>query len=168
MSQPTLSPDERDALRAVVRQVLRDALPDGLAGPGPQSPADDTDPLVGRSLHDTSVAAGGAGAAESVVLRSDADLQAFARRVAAAPQAERDAIVAGTLGFRLRVVGSTDALSSEVAAATVRVEKGAVTERHVREAASVGAVLVLGRKAVLTPLARDRARAAGVEITKEK
>ena len=139
----SLPAPESDLLRQMVRQVLQEIVPQTMSS-GPE------------------------GAPEPVTIASDADLQAFARRVAAAPQVERDAIVAGTLGFRLRVVGSTDALSSEVAAATVRVEKGAVTERHVREAASAGAVLVLGRKAVLTPLARDRARAAGVEITKEK
>ena len=49
-----------------------------------------------------------------------------------------------------------------------RVEKGAVTEAMVAEAAKAGARLVLGRRAVLTPLARDRARAAGVEIDRER
>jgi hypothetical protein len=48
-----------------------------------------------------------------------------------------------------------------------RVERGAVTEKMVREAARAGERLVLGPAAVLTPLARDRARASGVEITKE-
>jgi hypothetical protein len=48
------------------------------------------------------------------------------------------------------------------------VEKGAVTEAMVAEAAKAGARLVLGRRAVLTPLARDRARAAGVEIERER
>jgi len=38
----------------------------------------------------------------------------------------------------------------------------------VRDAAGAGRSIQLGRKAVLTPLARDRARAAGVEITKER
>jgi hypothetical protein len=42
------------------------------------------------------------------------------------------------------------------------------TEAAVRDAARAGARLVLGRRAVLTPLARDRARAAGVEIEKER
>jgi hypothetical protein len=52
---------------------------------------------------------------------------------------------------------------------TRRVERGAVTERMVREAAAAGERrLVLGRRAVLTPLARDRARAIGVEIVKEQ
>ena len=49
-----------------------------------------------------------------------------------------------------------------------RIEKGAVTEAAVAAAARAGARLVLGRRAVLTPLARDRARAAGVEIEKER
>lgn len=48
-----------------------------------------------------------------------------------------------------------------------RVERGAVTEAMVRDAARAGERLVLGRGAILTPLARDRARASGVEIEKE-
>jgi len=38
----------------------------------------------------------------------------------------------------------------------------------VRDAAAEGARLVLARGAVLTPLARDRARALGVEIERER
>jgi hypothetical protein len=49
-----------------------------------------------------------------------------------------------------------------------RVESGAVTEALVKQAARAGERLVLGRAAVLTPLARDRARASGVEIVKER
>jgi hypothetical protein len=43
-----------------------------------------------------------------------------------------------------------------------------VTERTVQAAASAGARLVLGPRAVLTPLARDRARSLGVPIEKER
>jgi hypothetical protein len=49
-----------------------------------------------------------------------------------------------------------------------RVEKGAVTERMVAAAAKAGAALVLGPRAVLTPLARDKARALGVPVRKEQ
>ena len=49
-----------------------------------------------------------------------------------------------------------------------RGDKGAVTEAMVTAAARAGARLVLGPRAVLTPLGRDRARAAGVEIVKER
>ena len=48
-----------------------------------------------------------------------------------------------------------------------RVERGAVTEKIVRDAARAGERLILGPGAVLTPLARDRARASGVEISRE-
>jgi hypothetical protein len=49
-----------------------------------------------------------------------------------------------------------------------RVERGAVTERMVAAAAKAGAALVLGPRAVLTPLARDKARALGVPVQKEQ
>jgi len=49
-----------------------------------------------------------------------------------------------------------------------RIEKGAVTERAVLAAAKAGERLVLGPRAVLTPLARDKARALGVPVQKER
>jgi hypothetical protein len=49
-----------------------------------------------------------------------------------------------------------------------RIERGVVTEAVVRDAARAGQRLVLGRGAVITPLATDRARASGVEIVKER
>lgn len=140
----SLPAHESDLLRQMVRQVLQEIVPQTMSS----SPST---------------------ASENVTIASDADLQAFARRVAGAPQDVRDAILAGSTTFALAGPAPAAAASAATpAAAEVRVEKGAVTERHVRAAASAGAVLVLGRKAVLTPLARDRARADGVEITKEK
>ena len=43
-----------------------------------------------------------------------------------------------------------------------------ITERAVQKAAADGVRLSLGRRAVLTPLARDKARILGVEIEKER
>jgi hypothetical protein len=43
-----------------------------------------------------------------------------------------------------------------------------VTERLVASAAKAGQRLVLGPRAVLTPLARDRALALGVPIERER
>ena len=131
--------DERDLLRQMVRQVLLEVVPQSMS----TAPADD----------------------DVVVIGDDADLQAFVARIARRCEDadERAALAAGARRFRLAATASPATGSS-----TLRVEQGAVTERHVREAAESGAVLVLGRRAVLTPLARDRARAAGVEITKEK
>lgn len=44
------------------------------------------------------------------------------------------------------------------------IARGAVTERAVNAAAADGARLVIGPRAVLTPLAKDRARVLGVVI----
>jgi pyruvate/2-oxoglutarate dehydrogenase complex dihydrolipoamide acyltransferase (E2) component len=45
-----------------------------------------------------------------------------------------------------------------------RIERGAVTEAVVRDAARDGVRLLLGRRAVLTPLARDLSRTLGVDV----
>ena len=106
-------------------------------------------------------------AVESVALRSDADVDAFARGLArrCKDPGEREAILAGKVRFQL---APASAASPPAAAPTVRVEAGAVTERAVKEAAQAGARLVLSPRAVLTPMARDRARSLGVQIEKEK
>jgi hypothetical protein len=110
----------------------------------------------------------GGGAVERVDLRSDADLDAFVRSLVHRLENPRDrmAIRSGRLRFRL---GATaPAAGAAPAGAVIRVERGAVTERAVRDAAAAGARLVLARRAVLTPMARDRARSLGVEIEKER
>ncbi|MCV7175664.1 hypothetical protein H7H98_07885, partial [Mycolicibacterium sphagni] len=53
-------------------------------------------------------------------------------------------------------------------AAARRIDSGAVTERHVADMATSGGVLVLGPRAVLTPLAREKARVLGITIEKER
>jgi len=145
-----------DLLRAEVRAVLRDVLtPEVLQ------------------------AAAGAATAqvEPVAVRTDADLDALVRRVAALCEdpTRRAAMADGRHGFRL--AGGTPAVSNRGRSAAapavatsgvVRVERGAVTERMVVKAAGDGARLVVGPKAVLTPLARDKARVLGVEIEKER
>ncbi|MFC6237810.1 hypothetical protein [Longivirga aurantiaca] len=144
----SLDGTERDLLRQMVRQVLLEVVPQTMAAASASASASD----------------------ESVVLTNDAELEAFVRRVAVLCEdpAEREALRSGSRRFRLAGHPAPSTSAPAPAAAVVRVDKGAVTERHVREAAAAGADLVLGRGAVLTPLARDRARAAGVRITKEK
>jgi hypothetical protein len=102
---------------------------------------------------------------ETISLRSDTELDAFVRRLLKLFEnpKHRDALRSGRLRFRLAASAAHGSVQP-----THRVDKGAVTESVVREAARAGARLVLGRRAVLTPLARDRARAAGVEIEKER
>jgi hypothetical protein len=102
--------------------------------------------------------------ARPVRLATDEELHEFVLQVIALagnPKRRRD-LLAGRLRFTLAAAGAPAGQADH------RVEKGAVTERAVQAAASAGARLVLGRRAVLTPLARDRARALGVPIEKER
>jgi len=184
-----------EVLRALVREVLADLLPGPTPAPPPApsaTPVQRDAPYVVRSAtymghsHHTAGervgAAGGSGGApaqegpgftvrdgvrevETVSLRTDAELAAFVTRLLHLfenPKHRAD-LRAGRLRFRLAAGGAAGS-----ARPAHRIEQGAVTEAAVRAAARDGARLVLGRGAVLTPLARDRARAAGVEIEKER
>jgi hypothetical protein len=146
---------DRDELRELIREVIRDQL--------------------GTIRATESV--------ETVNLSSDAELAAFVARLLDLDPGERDDLRAGRKRFRLaatpasvsmapsspleRVAGAIDQAGSHGTAAR-RIERGAVTEAMIRDAARDGQRLVLGRGAVLTPLARDRARASGVAIEKER
>jgi hypothetical protein len=147
-----------DALRALVREVIRDIMPHGLA------------------------------VTETVNLSTDEDLAAFVRRLLDAEPGEREELRSGRKRFMLAAPGPTPAEAGPRArpvpagradearraggggetTAVRRIERGAVTEAVVSAAARAGQRLVLGRGAVLTPLARDRARASGVQIEKER
>jgi hypothetical protein len=132
-----------DELRAAVRSVLRDVLPAAVQAPE--------------------------GTAE-VALRTDAELDAFVRRVAALcdDAAQRADLQAGRRRFRLAASDGVRASPARAPSGSVlRLDRGAVTERTVKQAAADGARLVVGRRAVLTPLARDKARSLGVVIEKE-
>ncbi len=180
---------EDEVLRALVREVLAELLPAevemggrpaGTPGALPAStpgglpagapgalPAGD--PAVGRpGLGQPGLAHSvreQVEAVETVSLRTDADLVAFVKRLLRLFEnpKQRDALRAGRLRFRLAAAVGPGSVQP-----AHRVDKGAVTEAMVRQAARAGARLVLGRRAVLTPLARDRARVAGVEIEKER
>ena len=52
--------------------------------------------------------------------------------------------------------------------APIDVERGAVTERVIQRAAREQRPLRIGPRAVVTPLARDRARALGVDIERKE
>jgi hypothetical protein len=183
-----------EVLRALVREVLADLLPAEVgapsAGAAGASPAGRPGALAagasgglgaggpGVGWPDPALGRPGLGqpglahsvreqveAVETVSLRTDADLDAFVKRLLRLfenPQ-RRDALRAGRLRFRLAAAAGPGSVQP-----AHRVDKGAVTEAMVRQAARAGARLVLGRRAVLTPLARERARAAGVEIERER
>jgi hypothetical protein len=113
-----------------------------------------------------SPAAGGRGpAVRAVRLETDEDVRQFALdivRLADNP-ARRADLIAGRLAFTLAGSPAGAARRPEH-----RVDAGAVTERAVQAAAKAGERLVLGPRAMLTPLARDRALALGVPIEKER
>jgi hypothetical protein len=174
----SLTGADSDAVRAVIREVLADLLP--AAVPPATARSDAAKPAAGRPVPAPERVPAHAGPAqpglaypvsedaqsvETVSLRSDADLSAFVRRLLHLFEnpKHRDALRSGRLRFQLAPVAVPGS-----AQPAHRVEKGAVTEAMVSQAAKAGARLVLGRRAVLTPLARDRARAAGVEIERER
>lgn len=149
---------EREDAREILRELLHEALA-GSNGDGvtPQIPPPPVAAVHRPSTWQTAAPPPEAGT-ELVALDSDADLDRFVRALLARPPEELEAIRAGRLRFTLRS-GRTSGV--------VRVERGAVTERKVEAAAKAGARLVLGPAAVLTPLAREKARAKGIEIERE-
>jgi len=148
--------DEMDALRALIRDVIRDVLPKGI----PET--------------------------ETVNLSTDEDLAEFVTRLLDLDPGQREDLLTGRKRFRLaaapppatQVPPAARPAPAPAAAPAAngtrrtdgvrRIDSGAVTEAVIRDAARAGQRLVLGRAAVLTPLARDRARASGVQIEKER
>jgi hypothetical protein len=178
-----------EMLRVLVREALADLLPPPAGpvqagsppappGPGGTAPAQPgpantapAQPVPANTAPEQEGAAytvrDGAVAVQTVSLRTDQELAAFVTRLLHLFEnpRRRDDLRSGRLRFRLAPGGGGAAGS---VTPVHRIDKGAVTEAAVRDAARAGARLVLGRRAVLTPLARDRARAAGVEIEKER
>lgn len=148
-------------LRALVREVVRDAVGDlaDLPASAPMTAAHNGFGAVGpRNAHEKT-------RIEAVRIATDADLDAFARqllRLFENPKT-RDDLRTGRLSFRL-----ANPQTGGARAATHRIDKGAVTERQIIDIASAGGTLTLGPRAVLTPLAREKARSLGVTITKER
>jgi hypothetical protein len=149
---------ERDEARKLVRELLQEALGNGVPTVPPPPVAAVHRPstwsrpaapgeVIGGSAHSHDVVA--------VTISSDADLERFVRSVLD----HADAIRQGRLRFTLGAPSSPDVM---------RVAHGAVTERTIRKAADAGGRLVLGPGAVLTPLAREKARALGVDIERER
>jgi hypothetical protein len=155
------------------RQLLRELVAEALAGTGnghgaptPQVPAPPVAAVLrpstwsqpaapGEVIGDVSAPAETGPRVESVKLATDDDLNRFAQFAAA----HADAVRAGALRFTFGPASTTGA---------TRVERGAVTERAINEAAKAGGRLILGPRAVLTPLARERARALKIQIEREK
>ena len=153
-----------DAARDLLRELLAEALANGngqeATVPPPPVAAVHRPSTWSQPAAPGEVIGNGASARTEVVrIESDADLAGFVRTVLD----HSDAIRAGRLRFTLEG-GATGAANPAV----VRVARGAVTERTVKKAADAGGRLVLGAGAVLTPLAREKARALRIDIERER
>ena len=102
---------------------------------------------------------GALAAVESVAIGNDAELAAFVRRVLE----KQDAIKSGQLRFTLGAVANSSVGGAMVAG----VVTGVVTEHVINKHANAG-VLVVGPDAVVTPLARDRARKLNLKIERRR
>ncbi|KKF02040.1 hypothetical protein EUA04_24495 [Mycolicibacterium obuense] len=160
---------DRDALRQMVREVIREAIGDLKPAPPPRPAQQPSAPPPAPRPPEGPVATGPLAADErsrvdTVRIANDRDLDAFVRnllRLFENPKTRAD-LRHGRLSFQLAGTQRGGAGSSR------RIERGAVTERQIADIAASGSSLVLGPKAVLTPLARERARALGVTIHKER
>ena len=134
----TLKPDMANELRHMVRDVLREVM----AQRGQQPPH-------------------GGAAVEAVRLTTDHELAAFVARLMEPATAEK--VRAGQLRFTL---GSHTPAAAAPAPAAATLT-GVVTEQKIDQLKSAGR-LVLAPGAVLTPLARDRARKLGLAIERRR
>lgn len=113
---------------------------------------------------------------EQVRIANDRDLDQFARRLLEMFDNPKNRADLRNGWLRFSLLGAAPATThlagprtaSGPLAGARQITRGAVTERDVTAAAEAGHALMLGKSAVLTPLARERAQALGVHIEKEK
>jgi hypothetical protein len=177
-----------DEIRHMVRELLRDAVAGGgaEATPPQETPAA---PLrsgdVGGLSERVRAALGSGGGGIEIAVANDADLNAFAQQVALCAL-ERDllgAIASNRVRFRLagggggaggREVQATKQAMAPAAAPPAQGgeayhwEQGLLSETKITEIARTHAKLVLGRRALMTPLAWDRARSLGLQVARMK
>lgn len=125
-----------------LRQMVRDVLREVVAARGQAA----TGPVV-----------------ETVRIASDADLMAFARRVIEA----QAAVAAGALRFTLAGAPSAALTATAAPATPGAVLQGVITETTVNRHAGAGR-LYLAPGAVVTPLARDRARQLNLKLERAR
>ena len=179
----------QDEIRRMVRELLRDAVAGGgerappqPSSAGPPRPGDLGD-VGGLSERVRAALAGAGGGGIEIAIAGDADLNAFAQQVALCAL-ERDllgAIAANRVRFRLAADGrgERDVAAPQRAETQAAVpptaggeayhwEQGLLGETKITEIARTHAKLVLGRRALMTPLAWDRARSLGLQVARMK
>ncbi len=175
---------DREEIRRMVRELLRDVVGAEARRETPPETQSAVPAGAGGGLSERVRAALDKGGGIEVAIASDSDLNAFAQQVALCAL-ERDllgAIASNRVRFRLAggSGGATapaepaaprrEAKASEPApasrAGTYEWERGLLNETKIAEIAKSHDKLVLGPQAVLTPLARDRAGALGLQIVR--
>jgi len=138
-------------LRAMVRDVLREAL--GKGGQPKPKP----------------VPVAAAPSVESVRVTSDTDLAALVHRLIKIldDPVTGKALRAGDLRFTLSGQQAAPATAAAAPVGAASVLQGTVTEARINKLAGAGMIL-LAPDAVITPLARDRARALGLKIERRR
>jgi hypothetical protein len=127
-----------DEIRRLVREALSEALPE---------------PVAKRVEENISIR-----------MVSDDDLNAFAREIAVADEAKRQAIATGKTRFTMKRDGNAPQRNGGMQ----KLEKGVLTEAMVAELSRSASRVILGKGVAVTPLARDKARELKLEIVKEK
>lgn len=153
----------RDVVTELVATSVRDEVGSPQTVPTPLHVAPPVNAPLSSSVTTIN---GGRQRSETVRIHSDAELDAFVRHLLHLfenPKNRQD-LRAGRHRFTLAAVPMAPAARNEP---VCRIERGAVTERQITTIAESQQRLVLGRGAVLTPLARERARALGVAVEKE-
>jgi hypothetical protein len=157
-----LRQSDSDALRALVREVLRDLVPKA-RGQGPATP--------GAPANATE-----APRVESVSISSDAELRSFVRRLLdlSADPGGREALRSGRHDFRLANGGGASCAGNGAEPVggpernyEERIDRGVLSESKVIGLARSGRRIVLGKRVVVTPLARDKARQLGVKLERD-
>jgi hypothetical protein len=160
---------DREELRTLVRQALKEAL-----GAGAAPKATPAAPVPAPPEAGGLAAVIRAGRTEiGVAVRNADDLARFARDVAeaSAEPSVKAAILGGKVRFVLAggpEVAPTRATAAPAASAAYEMKTGVLSETKLIEIARSHKRIALGAEVVLTPLARDKAREMKVELTRQK
>ncbi len=142
-----------DPLRRLIRELITELAP-GLPSAAPAA-ADRMEPEAPPE--------------EVVSVTTDTELAALVHRIARLcdDPATRHGMQAGQIRFRLAATPEDSDTTPAVGPVEHRITKQLVTERDVAAAHQAGATLVLTRRTVVTPLARDKAKALRVNIERD-
>jgi hypothetical protein len=176
---------DREELRALVRQALREALGRQTALPAKTLPEAVTprtavppsveEPPRGRAAMLGAALSKGRPTRVAVTIASSADLDRFARDLieASGHPDLKAAILSGELGFDLAggsgpPPAAMTGLVTQPVGGAYQMASGVLSETKLVEIARTHGKIILGSGVVVTPLARDKAREMRIELTRQK